>query len=247
MRSARNLGRILGVRIRLLYTWSIAFVLIIATVVTQFPEAYPLWQRIILGIVASLLFFMAITIREIFLSFVAISRGIPVRSVTLFVFGGVSQTAKEATLPIVELLVASAGLLSNLIIAGLFYGNHILLVSVENLGPDHLGRSPQETEHILSKLNQKIGFTLDVGHANLTGNLWGYLRNLGKQISHVHLHDNDGKEDRHWKLGKGDLDLDRLLEWLYQIRYKGILVLEMNHLEDIEYSKALLEDRIRDL
>jgi len=122
-----------------------------------------------------------------------------------------------------------------------------ILVSVENLGPDHLGRSPQEIEYIISKLDHKIGFTLDVGHANLTGNLWDYLRNLGKQISHVHLHDNDGKEDRHWRLGKGDLDLDKLLEWLHQIKYKGNLVLEMNHIEDIKYSKALVEDKIRNI
>lgn len=124
-------------------------------------------------------------------------------------------------------------------------GGKGVLVSVENLGPDHLGRSPQEIKHILSKLNHKIGFTLDVGHANLTGNLWGYLRDLGKQISHVHLHDNDGKEDRHWRLGKGNLDLDKLLECLHQIRYKGNLVLEMNYVEDVKYSKALVEDKIR--
>ncbi len=131
MRRIPNPGQILGIRIRLHYTWPIAFLLITPIVITQFSEAYPLWQRMLLGIAASLLFFAAISIREIVLSSIAISRGIPVKSVTLFVFGGgVSLIAKETTLPIVEVLVAAAGLLSNLVISGLFYGIYILLLSL---------------------------------------------------------------------------------------------------------------------
>ena len=129
MRNAPSLGRISGIRVRLHYTWSVVSVLIIALVVTQFPEAYPLWQRIILGIAAILLIFTAVSIREFALSLMAISKGIPVKGVTLFVFGGVSQIPKEATLPTLELLVAVAGLLSNLIIAGMFYGVHLALVN----------------------------------------------------------------------------------------------------------------------
>jgi len=130
MRSVPHLDRILGIRIQLHYTWYIAFLLITVIVVTQFPEAYPLWQRIILGITASLLFFTAVSIREFALSFLSVRRGIPLKRVTLFVFGGVSHTTKEATLPVLELLLAVTGLLSNLIIAGIFYGVYLILVSV---------------------------------------------------------------------------------------------------------------------
>jgi len=128
VRSAPNLRRILGIRLRLHYTWSVAFILITAVVVTQFPESYPLWQRIILGIAASLLFLATVSIRQLILNFVAIRRGIPVKNVTLFVFGGVPQTTERAALPVLELLVAAAGLLSSLIIAGVFYGIHLILV-----------------------------------------------------------------------------------------------------------------------
>lgn len=133
MRSLPNLGRIFGVSIRLHYTWPVAFVLITAMVVTQFPEAYPLWQRITLGIAASLLFFISVSVREFVISLTAISRGIPVKSITLFVFGGVSQISKEATLPILELLVAVAGLLSSLVIAGVFYGIYAVLVNTGSI------------------------------------------------------------------------------------------------------------------
>ena len=112
MRIAPGLDRFLGVRVGLHYTWFVAIILITAAVVTQFSTDYPLWQRIILGIVASLLFFIAITIREFVLSFTATSKGITVKRVTLFFFGGLSQIAKEATLPALELLLALVGMLS---------------------------------------------------------------------------------------------------------------------------------------
>ena len=129
MRSTPNVGRILGIRIRLHYTWLIAFVLITAAVVTQFPTAYPLSQRIILGIGASLFFFLAISIREFVLNFIAISKGIPVKRVTLFVIGGLSQITRGTSRPMHELLLAMAGLLSNLVIAWTFYGVYAVLVN----------------------------------------------------------------------------------------------------------------------
>ena len=121
MRSTPNLSRIFGIRIRLHYTWFVAIILMTAAVVTQFSTAYPLWQRIMLGIAASLLFFVAIIIREFILSFIATNKGITVNRITLFVFGGVHEVAKESTFPTHELLLAVAGMVSNLIIAGIFY------------------------------------------------------------------------------------------------------------------------------
>ncbi len=121
MKGFPNLGRIFGVSIQLHYTWALALILITAIMVTQFPSAYPLWQRISLGIVTSLLFFMSVSIREFVISLTAISRGIPLKRTTLFVFGGISQISKESTRPVLELLIAAAGLLSSLLIAGVFY------------------------------------------------------------------------------------------------------------------------------
>lgn len=133
MRGFPNLGRIFGVSIRLHYTWALALALITAIMVTQFPEAYLLWQRISLGIATSLLFFISVSIREFIISLTALSRGIPMKRITLFVFGGVSQISKESTRPILELLVAAAGLLSTLIIAGVLYAIYALLVNAGSI------------------------------------------------------------------------------------------------------------------
>jgi Zn-dependent protease len=129
MKGVPDLGQFFRVYLRLHRGWAIAFILIVAMVVTQFPEAYPLWLRIVLGIAAVLLFFAAVGVREVILNFLALSRGMPEKRITLFVFGGVSQIAREETSPVLELLLAMAGLLSNLIIAGILYGIYSMLVN----------------------------------------------------------------------------------------------------------------------
>jgi Zn-dependent protease len=138
IRVVPHLDRILGVRLQLHRSWYLAFVLGIAIMVTQFPEAYPLWQRVAVGVAADILFLAAVSVREIVLSFLALHRGIPVKRVTLFVFGGVSPIAKEDTHPIIELLLAAAGLLANIIIAGIFYGVHSILVNTGSVLVDGL-------------------------------------------------------------------------------------------------------------
>jgi CBS domain-containing protein len=163
MRIVPHLGRILGVRLRLHPTWAIAILLIIAMVVTQFPEAYPFWQRIALGVAASLLFLAAIGIREIILNFLALHRGIPVKKVTLFAFGGVSQITKEGTLPVLELLLAVVGLLTNLIIAGIFYAVHAVLVNTANVMIAGLILWLAYLYFMLALFHFIPGFPLDVG------------------------------------------------------------------------------------
>ena len=183
MRGAPNLGRIFGVRIRLHYTWSFALVLITAAVVTQFSEAYLLWQRIALGIAASLLFFVSVSIREFVLSFMAISKGIPVKNVTLFIFGGVSQITKETTSPSLELLVAVVGILSNLIIAGIFYVVYIVLAHTGSIMIDVLIQWLAFIYFMLALFHFIPGFPLDGGRV-LRAFLWKATDNY-EQVTRI--------------------------------------------------------------
>ena len=121
MRSIPNLSQMFGVRIRVHYTWIFTIILMTAAVITQFSTEYPFWQRIMLGIAASWLFFIAILVREFVIGFIATNKGVTVNVITLFMFGGLSQIDKDKTLPSLELLLAVVGMLSNLIIAGIFY------------------------------------------------------------------------------------------------------------------------------
>lgn len=133
MKGIPNLGRIFGISIRLHYTWLVFFVLAAAMVVTQFPESYPLWQRAFFGIAAGLLFFIAVSIRELTLILLATAKGIAVKRVDLYVFGGASQITKESNQPALDLLVAVTGLLANMIIVGMLYGFYAVMVRTGNV------------------------------------------------------------------------------------------------------------------
>ena len=129
MKSSFNIGRILGIPLRIHYTWFFIFILITASLVAYLPtsEPYILWQRIVLGVIASLLLFASIIAHELAHSLVAVKNHIPVKGITLFVFGGVSQITKEASRPTIEMLIAIVGPLTSVAIASIFLGISFLL------------------------------------------------------------------------------------------------------------------------
>lgn len=116
-----NLGEVFGVPVRLHYTWLPAALLIVLALAQQFHGFYPLWLNIIHGIVASFLFLASMYARALAQSAVSINRGMPVRSITLYAFGGVPRITEQDTKPVPELLVAAAGPVSSIVIAGIFY------------------------------------------------------------------------------------------------------------------------------
>jgi Zn-dependent protease len=115
-----QLGQIFGLRVRLHYTWLLAFVFITAAVVTQFSTDYPFSWRLMLGIAASLLFFLVMLIREFVINFIAGQKGAGISRVTLFALGGGREVRSEAYYPSLDLLLAVTGLVLNLMIAGVF-------------------------------------------------------------------------------------------------------------------------------
>jgi len=73
------------------------------------------------GIVTSLLFFASVITHELAHSLVARAYDIPVKSITLFIFGGIAHMTREATHPGAEFKMAAAGPACSLVISGLFY------------------------------------------------------------------------------------------------------------------------------
>jgi Zn-dependent protease len=125
------MDRILYIRVH--YTWIVVFALVTAIVSTQFSENFPLWQRIILGIVVSLLLLAAVTIRELVLDMAACRREIPFKKITLFVFGGVHRENRDTVIVTHLRLLYLAKFLSNLVIAVVFYGLCATFINVGNL------------------------------------------------------------------------------------------------------------------
>ena len=120
-------------------------------------------------------------------------------------------------------------------------------VCLENLN-DRQGDHPiggvcstgEEICRYIDTLNQRagedcFGFCLDVGHANMAGqNLRVMLNTIGHRLTVLHIHDNDGINDRHmtpYTFKSVDrtqtaLDWDGFLAGLRDIGYRGPLNFE---------------------
>ncbi len=98
MRSGFSLGRVFGIKIRIDWSWLFIFFLIawnLGTSFNQFNAAWGVGLSWALAILAAILFFLSVLAHELAHSVVANSQGVPVRSITLFLFGGVSNIQRE--------------------------------------------------------------------------------------------------------------------------------------------------------
>ncbi len=120
------------VRLRLHYSWILAFILIIALVATQFPEAYSFWRRLLIGALTACIFLLMIIIKQVALNFIARNRNVAFRRVIIYVFGGVPGITREYSSPLLEILLGTAGLVFSLAVASLFYLLYIGLIIVGN-------------------------------------------------------------------------------------------------------------------
>src|SRR5207244_6716911 len=75
----------------------------------------------LLGAASAILLFASVLVHELAHSFLARSRGLDARSITLFIFGGVSNLGGEARQPATEVVVAIVGPLASLVIGAVAY------------------------------------------------------------------------------------------------------------------------------
>jgi Zn-dependent protease/predicted transcriptional regulator len=119
MQSQIKLGRIFGIEIGLHFSWIAIALLIVISLAAHFRETNPQWGDgvvFLTSIATGVFFFAAIIAHELAHSIVAKSRGLPVKSITLFALGGVSQLEKDAEDAKTEFLVAIAGPMTSFVI-----------------------------------------------------------------------------------------------------------------------------------
>ena len=122
MRTHISLGRIFGIEVGLHYSWFLIALLIVFSLGGYFRTVNPGWSTAVvwsLAVLTGLLFFVSVILHELSHSLMAKARNLPVRSITLFALGGVSQIEKSANTARTEFLVAIVGPLTSLAIGAL--------------------------------------------------------------------------------------------------------------------------------
>jgi Zn-dependent protease len=117
-----QIARLWGIPLRIHPTWLV--ILLISTVAFQ-RDYHPagsggdlmIWG---LAFLTALLLFVSVLLHELGHSLVALSQGVKVRSITLFLLGGVASVDRECATPMGAALVAAAGPAVSLALAGLF-------------------------------------------------------------------------------------------------------------------------------
>ena len=129
MKGSIRVARVLGIPIQVNLSWLITLALITALLALRiYPQVFPESSRYhddqvlhwFMALGSALIFFGSILLHELAHSIVARKQGIPVKSITLFIFGGVSQIAGEARRPLHEFIMAIIGPLTSLLLAGVF-------------------------------------------------------------------------------------------------------------------------------
>ncbi|MGA7796359.1 MAG: site-2 protease family protein [Candidatus Acidiferrales bacterium] len=179
-REGIQIGRIYGIPIFLHTSWFLIFGLIAFSFYSEFDAlqlnipASRLWG---LGLMTSLLFFASLVFHEMAHSVIAKYYKIPVVSITLFVFGGVSRIGREPTRAMEEFNIAVAGPLSSFFLAGGFWlvgheagGNAILST---------LSGSLATINFWLAIFNLVPGFPLDGGHI-FRAIVWGFSKDYAR-------------------------------------------------------------------
>jgi Zn-dependent protease len=174
---AFSFGRVAGIPLAVDHTWILIFLLVTLSIRGQLGLAHEGWSATATwtsALLTSLLFFASILLHELGHSLVAQRVGVKVRSITLFVFGGVAQLDSEATRPRDEVLIALAGPavsvslgLGFLGLAGLLGGGGEPGVAAESclwLGRINL---------MVAAFNLVPGFPLDGGRV-LRGVVWAF-------------------------------------------------------------------------
>jgi Zn-dependent protease/CBS domain-containing protein len=191
MEASIRLGHIRGIPVGLHYSWFIVFGLL--TYFLSMPggflqEFFPGWETATYWIVAalsSLLLFTSVLLHEFGHAITAQRKGIPVRSITLFIFGGVASIAEDSESARDEFAIAIMGPVVSVAIA-VFSGVMYLLVGPfqDQLAAIFLYLTVVNT--VLVIFNMIPGFPLDGGRV-FRAALWAWTGSVEKATRYASM------------------------------------------------------------
>lgn len=119
------------------------------------------------------------------------------------------------------------------LIESLWIINEYAVKNGVKLAVENIGR-PDDLQLVFDNI-PNIYFCFDSSHASLEGDTEGRI--LAKYVDKLictHLSDNDTLEDKHWLLGKGVVNFDKICKILVDNGYKGMINCEV--VEDSDYT-----------
>ena len=227
MRTSLKLGSIFGVPIGLNFSWFLTFgFIILILAVRVYPDIFPdssTWIYWLMAVVSGVLFFASILVHEMAHSLIAKAYGIPVKGITLFIFGGVSQITREAARPLAEFIMAFAGPATSVLLAGLFGLLWWLTGGAEDQPLAVILQWLWLMNLFLGAFNMAPGFPMDGGRI-LRSILWGVTGNYRRSTRWA---SRVGQLMAYTLMAVGFAGIMRLLPWFDPIGSVWLIVLGM--------------------
>jgi Zn-dependent protease/CBS domain-containing protein len=185
-----KIGCALGIPIHVHASWFVVFLFVTWSLATGYlPETLPglsiprYWG---MGGIASLLLFLSVLLHELGHSYVALRYQIPIKQITLFIFGGMAHMGKEPPSPWAEFLIAMAGPLVSLLLGAGCLGG---AMAVESLFAQSGFQGVVVLGGLLGMVNVQLGlfnlipgFPLDGGRV-LRAGLWAWSKDFNRATS----------------------------------------------------------------
>jgi Zn-dependent protease len=178
-RHAIPVGRILGIQVNLDFSWFLIFGLITWTMaVGYYPVEFKNWPMSlywIIGAATAIMLFVSVLLHELGHSLVAMHYKIPVKGITLFIFGGVSEIGAEPASAWAQFWISLAGPAVSFALGALFFLLQPVLSHIVPLLA--LAKYLVYINMVLGVFNLIPGFPLDGGGV-LRAIVWGLTKNM---------------------------------------------------------------------
>jgi len=173
------LGRILGIPVGLDYSWFLIFALFTWSLAeSYYPAEFKKWPPLLywfIGALTAIMLFVRVLLHELGHSVMALRYKMPVRSITLFIFGGVAQIGAEPPSAVAEFLIAIAGPAVSFALAVFFYAVQPAVTGIQPLLG--LAKYLAYINLALVVFNLIPGFPLDGGRV-FRAILWAVTKNM---------------------------------------------------------------------